>query len=191
MLYVGADLGEVAKSAARRYTDFMVDATEFDSAIQAKEADIEKLRKKLEIAEHELRGMKDLRVKFFGRATEKQPPSKSDTSKSGGRQPGAISLKWRLVLSDAYHDYNGKWFSEFTIPFLAARQGINNVRPKDAKERLVSYHSHGYVEEHSVGDGLWRVTELAAKRFGFFDARLTPEEADAETASNLEEEEAV
>jgi hypothetical protein len=165
----------------------MVDAVEFDAAIQAKETDVEKLRRKLEAAEHELRGMKELRTRFFGRPSEKQPSIKSDSGKSGGRQLGAISFKWRLVLSDAYHDYSGKWFPESAIPALAERRGIQNVRPKDAKERLVSYHSHGYVEEHSVGDGLWRVTESAAKRFGFFEGKLSQDDDVKESAPNLEE----
>lgn len=166
----------------------MVDKTHVDAAIATKEAEVEKLRRKLETAEIELRGMRDLRDKLFAAVGRGFGSASVQAPKRGGRQPGAISPPWRMILSDAFHDYKRSWFPESALPSIAAKHGIEGLRLKDAKERLTSYVQHGYVEQNQTTDDIWRVTENAAKRFGFSEERLTP---DTKTAPDLEEAGAV
>ncbi len=162
----------------------MVEKTQVDAAIAAKEAEVDKLRRKLETAEIELRGMKDLRDRIFTVFGESKGSGSQQASRRGGRQPGAISPTWRLILSDAFHDNKRSWFTENALPSLAAKHGVDGLRLKDAKERLASYRQHGYVEQNPTNDDLWRVTENAARRFGFSEERLVPE---TKSAPDLEE----
>lgn len=88
--------------------------------------------------------------------------TKSPRQQGKGRQPGAISKPWRAVLLKiAAERPNGA--SDDAIAEIARDYGLENTRPKDARDRMGDYEEHGYVE---VVDGLWRVTPRAVQRFG-------------------------
>lgn len=80
-----------------------------------------------------------------------------------GRQFGAISKNWRTVLAmmaELYPD----GASDDNIAELARAQGLQNLRPRDARHRMRSFQTHTFVEESPKG---WRVTKVATDRFGF------------------------
>jgi hypothetical protein len=160
----------------------MAGQTDIDATISAREAQIAQLRRNLEIAEAELRGMKLMRDQIVGgmpkrfRAAElghfSVSGSASGKNKSssggyrGGRQPGAISNTWKSILSDAWHECGDVGFMESKLVAFAARHGIN-LKPSDARGRMLSYAAYSYVEENPDHAGMWRVTQHAADKFGF------------------------
>jgi hypothetical protein len=158
----------------------MINSAEIDSAISAHEAEINRLRHDLEIAEAELRGMKMLRDKLLN-PLERQPIGElapSSSSKAGvlleqmaryrgGRQPGAISKEWRAILGDLYqYTRLGVGFDENSVIAAAKKREIN-LKHSDARLRMISYKEHGYIESIGGIDGHWNVTDFAAKKFGF------------------------
>jgi hypothetical protein len=160
--------------------------------IRAKEAEIAARRRELELMEAELRGMRAVFAHVLpgkptthhlrpmsietARASIGQPHLAPTAGYRGGRQPGAISTPWRHILSDAYHEAGDAGFSENRIVGIAADNGIS-LKPSDARNRMLAYLPHRYVEENPDISGVWRVTEYAAKKFGFFNKRLEKNEA--------------
>lgn len=144
--------------------------------IAAQETVVARLRRDLEIAEAELRGMKAMLP-----AAPTAPTASSDVWERGipklkdallgptkGRQPGAISRQWRETLAMLRMNYPFPGgFTEYNAATAAQAAGLPNVRPKDALDRLTAYLSHGYVER--LADGKWLVTDLAAKKYRFPD----------------------
>lgn len=95
-----------------------------------------------------------------------------------GRQFGAISKNWRTVLAmmaELYPD----GASDDNIAELARAQGLQNLRPRDARHRMRSFQTHTFVEESPKG---WRVTKVATDRFGF-DSHPHNETADDSQSS--------
>lgn len=176
----------------------MVNLKEIDAAVSAREAQIEKLRYELEIAQAELRGMKSLRDQILGQTISSPSPGQpkiiepfntvgSNTvalnqskiiGHRGGRQTGAISRTWRLILSDMEHNFKSGWFSENHLIPIASKHGIE-LRVKEARNRMAALSAHNYVQQDPK-TGNWRVTEYAAKKFGFFEKRLEENEAPTE-----------
>ena len=144
--------------------------------IVAQEAEVARLRRDLEIAEAELRGMKAMlptaptapvgHPEVWERGLPKLREAMVGRTK--GRQPGAISRQWRDTLAMLRMNYPfPEGFTEYSAATAAQAAGLPNVRPKDALDRLTAYLSHGYVER--LADGKWLVTDLAAKKYGFLD----------------------
>ena len=148
-------------------------------AVIAKLGEIAELRRKTDLAEAELRGMravlsghspsptyKTARVVQIGAGV---PPAFEPKAGGyrGGRQPGAISQLWRSILSDLYwysdKEARGANFTIETLTFAADARGIR-VRPAEAQARMKSYEDHQYVMPVLGG---YRVTENAAQKFGF------------------------
>ncbi len=160
----------------------MVNNADIDAAIAGREAQVVKLRRELEIAEAELRGMKTVRDQFLGRAVPSAvEPVRVRTrpTYTGGRQPGSISKIWRSIYSDLYHGFDKGWFSESQLIPVAFKHGVE-LRPKDARERLQAHSQHEIVEESPVSPAHWRVIEAAARKFGFADAPLKGENVTTE-----------
>lgn len=163
--------------------------------IATKEAEILELRRNLEIAEAELRGMKLMRDQIvsgkvsrisaeFGRffVTESALGSKSLSSPKGyrgGRQPGAISNTWKAILAEAWHTGGDAGFMESELVAFAMHHGIN-LKPSDARSRMLSYAAYNYVEENPDRAGMWRVTQHAAAKFGFNREHPMKKEAPSE-----------
>lgn len=169
--------------------------------ISAKQAEVDRLRRQLDIAEAEMRGMLAMRdyAGAFRQPTAAQrlPASSVSGSKSGqklasatggyrgGRQPGAISAVWRLILSDLYwiesplFDGPGVPFSVDDIVVAARMRGIN-LRPSEAVGRMSHYKSFNYVSESEGGN--FAVTGAAAEKFGFDKEPLKNEAPNAEAS---------
>lgn len=153
-------------------------AVKSSDPISVKEEQVARLSRELEIAQAELRGMKMYRDQHVAvessrtmRATHvtrniKVGSSASNIGYRGGRQPGAISTAWRGILADAYHAFGDDGFLEDDLISLANHHGIR-LKPSDARNRMLSYLPYSYVEENPDRRGNWRVTTLAAEKFGF------------------------
>jgi hypothetical protein len=155
----------------------MISPSDINAKIAAREAEVERLRRDLEIAEAKLRGMKELRDQILGTVPDSATGktfqlqgdtgrlngdgSKVKTSYRGGRQPGAISKEWRAILAQLYsHDR----FDESVIIDTARKHGIINLKQSNARLQMALYEGHGYVERMN---GHWKVTDVAAKKFSF------------------------
>jgi hypothetical protein len=142
--------------------------------IIAKEAEIEKRRRELELMEAELRGMRAILraptsagadpVVRTMQSAHVSPFATIATELRRGRQPGAISHQWRDTLRMLFMSYPDGFTAHNAV--VAARgNGLSNVKPQDAAERLTSYMGHNYVER--LPDGNWRVTDFAVQKYGF------------------------
>lgn len=148
----------------------MISPSDINAKIAAREAEVERLRRDLEISEAKLRGMKELRDQILGTMPDSVigkvtgrlngEGSKVKTSYRGGRQPGAISKEWRAILAKLYCL---KKFDESAIIDAAKKHDIN-LKHSNARLQMATYIRHGYVQEI---DGVWNVTGIAAQKFGF------------------------
>jgi hypothetical protein len=158
--------------------------------IQKKEAEILSRRRELDLLEAELRGMKAM-VSHFPAFETKHYLSPiggsaivpsilgSVGSPRGGRQPGAISHTWRIILSELY------WlprlldvqpgFQISSVIDIAKTQNIL-LRPSEAQTRIAHYESFDFVRKTDSG---FVVTEHAAKKFGFDKEPLKNKAPDA------------
>ena len=93
-----------------------------------------------------------------GRTT---PVGRPEGAHSKGRQPGAISKMWRRILLVTATKFPAGT-SEGQIAAIARASGLENIRPKDVRDRMTDYRAHGYVEPVLEG---WRVSEAAVRRF--------------------------
>ncbi|BBU61922.1 hypothetical protein MSC49_18570 [Methylosinus sp. C49] len=170
----------------------MMNTADIDASIRNREAQVEELRRQLELAEAELKGMKTIRA-AIGRSAHPHQPSRAaaviekvrQAGYSGGRQPGAISRPWRMIYSDMYHGFPNAWFSEQQLTISAFNNGIK-LRPKEAKDRLSAHAMHRIVEQAPDSPGYWRVTEEAARKFGFDKEPLKNEAPSAEASGPQE-----
>jgi hypothetical protein len=178
----------------------MENVPHIDDAISAREAKVERLRRELEIEEAELRGMKLMRdhfaqasaarspVAFHARRTQSlgealiasREKESVQPGYKGGRQPGAISKSWRLILSELYWDgaapgQIGATFDVQRVIYAAQKRGIQ-LRPSEVSTRMAHYETFDYVG--SVPGG-WRVSMAAAERFGFLRSPLKNEAPNA------------
>jgi hypothetical protein len=146
------------------------------SKVAAQEAEVERLRRQLEIAEAVLRGMRamlpdgptslptlntarQVNLSTHQQATEAARP----TTGFKGRQPGAISHQWRDTLHFLYLTYRDG-FTEHNAARAAQEAGLSNVRARDALDRMKAYISLNYIEEY---EDKFRVTEFAVQKYGF------------------------
>ena len=88
--------------------------------------------------------------------------------RAGGKPQGSISMNWRKVLGSFYAND-----ARFTAVDTAAREKKLNgriLRSRAVRRLFEGYAAHGFIE---IGDdGLYRVTDTAAERFGFDRAPL-------------------
>jgi hypothetical protein len=168
----------------------MPESPEIDAAIATREAHVAKMRRELEIAEAELRGMKLLRDQIVGRHVASRAAVILDRVRTrpptytGGRQPGSISKTWRQIYSDLFYGVgSGNWFSESQLIGYALKRGVE-LRPKDAKERLQAHAQHGLVEEDPFSPNYWRVTDVSARTFGFSEQPLKEENESVSVGGN-------
>ncbi|MGO8740430.1 hypothetical protein [Rhodoblastus sp.] len=158
----------------------MNSATQIDSLIATHAAKVDSLRRELELAEAELRGMQKLRTQLLGlpRAPVAEPSlymeKTGDSGYRAGRQRGAISQPWREILSELYWDggQKGQIGATFDIKrvILAAQKRGVRLRPSEVQARMAHYETFDYVG--SVPGG-YRVSMAAAERFGFIRNPLT------------------
>jgi hypothetical protein len=186
----------------------MITPQQIESLISSFAAKVERLKHDLEIAEAELRGMTTLRDRLsqpdpitkmvvaqrmrirvppkLGGSDLHSIPSSSEVIEGGyrgGRQPGAISKTWRGILSGLYWDTSplDEAFDDAHIVKFAKRYGIT-LRPSEAATRMEHYSKFGYV---TINDGAYRVTSIAAEKFGFDKGPLKNEApASAEAPNN-------
>lgn len=111
------------------------------------------------------------------------PASKADSGLPGGnapasrgRQPGAISKKWRDILLETAAEYPDS-AEDCAIVEIARAAGLTNTRVKDVHDRMSSFKQHGYVEPTLTG---WRVTRVALAKFGSDQVDSDPDQAEDE-----------
>lgn len=128
------------------------------------------LASKLAQAQAQLAGME----KIFGAlptrrrspsATQGSLPRKAEVKPSGpaGRQPGAISMRWRTILNALHRD--GKPFKPLRVTEVVKEIEDRIMKPSEAKRILEGYIEYGYVRK--AGWDAFEVTEDAAERFNF------------------------
>ena len=167
----------IAKAAARCDTLLvMSDDSSPAAKIAAQETEVARLRHELELAEAVLRGMKAMlpavatlpaastspRDAVWERGLGQLAKSTLSTRPAKGRQPGAISQQWRNALCHLLIT-RPDGFAEDEASAAAISEGLPNIRPKDAADRLGSYLAHEYVERLPNGD--WRITDLFAQKY--------------------------
>jgi hypothetical protein len=82
----------------------------------------------------------------------------------GGKAPGQLSMHWRGVLETFFR--SNLSFTEGEAAELYGNATGKDMRARDVRRRLEGYASeHKFVEIEP--DGRFRVTEVAAERFGF------------------------
>jgi hypothetical protein len=104
-----------------------------------------------------------------------------------GRQPGAISKNWRIVLL-AMAVYYPAGATEQDIVKIVQNEEIDdlkNLRPRDAARQMAKYQELGYVEAANALLGTWRITEAACQRFNEL-AEIATRTHEAETATECE-----
>ncbi len=89
--------------------------------------------------------------------------SPATQSKRGGRQLGAISQTWRAILRECYEE--GKTFSSSDLVGIADGHNLK-ISAKNAQAQMTKYSVLGYIGV--LGPDRWRVTDSAARRFGFY-----------------------
>lgn len=89
--------------------------------------------------------------------------SSSQETSMGGRQPGAISKRWRPILH-VLHKREGGFTLQDTVD-LVLRIQHRAIKPSEARRVLDSYKDHGYISE--AASGRLFVTQEAAERFDF------------------------
>jgi len=87
-----------------------------------------------------------------------------------GKPPGAISQVWRDILADLYR--TKKPFNADDMSRVARKHDIE-IDPKAARVRMRTYKDFGHLKQKSADPAdTYRVTERAAKRFGFADPSI-------------------
>jgi hypothetical protein len=144
--------------------------------IAAQETAVARLRHELELAEAVLSGMKAMlpavstlpataispQNAVWERGLGQLAKSTLTIRPAKGRQPGAISQQWRNALCRLLLT-SPDGFDEDEASAAAIREGLPNIRPKDAADRLSSYLAHEYVER--LPNGNWRITDLFAQKY--------------------------
>lgn len=140
--------------------------------IDAQRALVARLQAELDQARIQLEGME----KIFGAlpirrrspttTTTTTVTRKADTpaqGSPGGRQPGAISMRWRTILNALHRE--GKPFSPQRATEIVKELEGRLMKPSEAKRILEGYLEHGYVKK--VGWSDFEVTDEAAEKFDF------------------------
>lgn len=139
--------------------------------IDAQRALVARLQAELDQARIQLEGME----KIFGALpSRRRSPTTTTTTTStrkgdapqptsGGRQPGAISMRWRNILNVLHRD--GEPFSPARAIEVVKELENRVMKPSEAKRILEGYLEHGYVKKAGWSD--FEVTEEAATKFDF------------------------
>ena len=139
----------------------------------ALDQEIETKRQEVEEARARLRAL-ELELQTLERAAQLRPAAGMNqravliptpslrASRRGGRQQGAISKEWREILKRVAAVYPDGAIAEDIAAFGPAI-GLDNLRPRDARQQAEKYVGLGYFER--VGDR-YRVTDAAKVRFG-------------------------
>lgn len=131
-------------------------------------ARFDKARTELEQAQMALQGMERIveALPTRRRSASIHADVKPDIARqvgSAGRQPGAISMRWRAILNALHRD--GKPFPPVRVAEVVKELEGRVMKPSEAKRILEGYVEHGYVQKAGWSD--YQVTEDAAKRFDF------------------------
>lgn len=148
-------------------------------AVQEKLSLANDRRREAELLEAEARGMEAALALFMGRGTAIAARKQSDmaseivghaiaamqvaTSKIGGRQPGALSNRWKRNLLDLKAQAGAAAFSIQDVITTVERVEGRQIRSSEARRQLDSYVEYGHV--HAVGAGLYQVPDDVAARF--------------------------
>jgi hypothetical protein len=147
-----------------------------DMEIASIERECDELRSRLADKERELEALKraaSLRPLGYRRQSDS-----ASGSQRGGRQPGAISMKWRAIMKAMAAHYPQGATPDLIASFGPAL-GLKNLKPKDARVQAEKYTQLGYFE--AAGDR-YKVTPMARDRFGLSE---TPEPSNTETTERI------
>jgi hypothetical protein len=134
-----------------------------DQEIADKRAAIAELREKLRTAEIELNAWEQAaRLRPLPRSIGGLSSVGEAHSARKGRQPGAISQEWRLLLELVVHRH-GSVASADEMAELGPEAGIPNLTPTLVRQRMTLYLQHGYIM--SAGGDTYCVTDHAMTRF--------------------------
>jgi hypothetical protein len=132
---------------------------------------IAKVEREAELLHAELRGMLVAKKYLEGSAVRAAGAvvasgaarAANAVTRRGGRQPGAISDRWKEILSALYQ--LDAWFDESAVVNTVFELDNRHIKPTEVRRIFTGYVEHGYIEK---GDrDLYRVTEEAAAKFGF------------------------
>lgn len=121
-------------------------------------ADISEWRRKIELAEAELRGL-ERAAKYLPAQTSTDVEKPKRSPRRGGRQPGAISNRWKAVLGELV----GGVFDDKHVADVVFELENRRIKPTEVRRIFEGYIEHGYVEK--TGDDLYRVTDVAIEKF--------------------------
>jgi hypothetical protein len=99
--------------------------------------------------------------------SERPAHKESPSGRRGGRQPGAISRKWRTILRGVAAHYPAG-ATPADIASFGPAADLPNLKPKDARQQAEKYVAIGYME-HVAGDR-YRVTEAAIRKYALREA---------------------
>lgn len=137
--------------------------------IADQQAKIAHLRAALAEAEATLKGMEAIYSAVpvaRRRPTTTGSELRTTESSAGGRQPGAISQRWRVILNELYNRPEG--FSAQDAVDLVLKLEGRVMKPSEARRLLEGYEEHGYVAQNPAGR--FFVTQVAARKFNFVKA---------------------
>lgn len=83
--------------------------------------------------------------------------------KRGGRQPGAISTRWKAVLGRLY----GLEFDLAEVAKVVLQLEDRTIKLAEAKRQFEGYVDQGFVAVSPTDPKLYLVTDAAAMKFGF------------------------
>lgn len=152
---------------------------EENPVIQSQRALVAKLRAELHTAEAVLQGMELVESSYVQQRVISKVQTRApnplerslESPQAGGKPKGSISMNWRKVLASFYaHD------QRFSAADTVARElELNN---RSLQQRAVRRLFDGYIDLGflELDNGLYRVTDTAAVRFGFDRAPLAERE---------------
>lgn len=127
---------------------------------------IAQLRNALAEAEATLKGMEaiySVTVTTRRRSNTTGGSGTGEPSTGGGRQPGAISRRWRAILGELYKEEEG-FTPQDTVDLVLKLEG-RAMKPSEARRLLEGYEDHGYVARNAAGRLF--ISQDAVRRFGF------------------------
>jgi hypothetical protein len=142
-----------------------------DEKIEATRQEAAELRARLALVELKLSAYEEsARLRPSARAVTNvvsvrplAPTGRVALGKRGGRQFGAISRRWQIILKAIATHYPAGATSAEIASFGPAAE-LPNLKSKDAKQQSDKYVQIGYLEQ--VGDDRYRVSEKACSRYG-------------------------
>ena len=127
------------------------------------------LRDELAVIDAEVRGMEMVLGTEAARTVDPAPVRRAPynrtrvSGRSGGKQPGALSVRWQAVLEQLYQSNN--WFNDQTVVEYVDILENRKMKPTEVRRLFAGYEQHGYVIRRA--DGTYSITEQASQRFGF------------------------